>query len=481
MGKVRTAVLWSFVTQYGQMICTFVTSVILARLLTPAEIGVFSIAMIIVGFGRLLRDFGISDYIVQEADLTDQKIRTAQTLNFATGWAVGITLFLFAGQIGEFYGEPAAAEVIRLLSINFLFVPVGAITFARLRRDLRFKETTQIQIGAIILTSVVSITMAYAGYGANSMAYGAIAGAITTAIACQFFRYANGFGFSLGDLRSVWGYSSNSIAFSSLRYFTQSLPELLLGRWGGMHDVGIYSKGRSTVRLAYQSVVGGIKPVMMPAFAKDRAQAGKLQQGYLDALSASIVFVWPAVAYSALMAEEIVLFLFGSQWLESAAVMRVAAVGTLAWSAATFSEDLLKGTGKIKLLYRVELFLFPIVGAISYVCAPGGAVVLAAGLAGFAILRFVVATILMMALYNFSLPAIALVLLRGFRCAALPAIAAYAFAIQIPGLSPLFKLLATAVAFSSTWIAVMIIWKDANFMRMVSLVKAMGKRPASNG
>lgn len=469
MGIVRTAVLWSFVTQYGQMITTFITSVILARLLTPAEIGVFSIAMIIVGFGRLLRDFGISDYIVQEVDLTDQKIRTAQTLNFATGWIVGIALFLFAGDIGEIYGEPAAAEIIRILSINFVFVPMGAITFARLRRDLRFKETTQIQIGAIFLTSIVSISMALGGYGANSMAYGTIAGAVVTAVACQFFRYANGFGFSLGDLKSVWGYSSNSIAFSSLRYFTQSLPELLLGRYLGMHDVGIFSKGRSTVRLAYQSVVGGIKPVMMPAFAKDRAEPGKLEQGYLDAISASIVFVWPAVAYCSLMAEEIVLLLFGEQWLQSAQVMRVAAIGTLAWSAATFSEDLLKGTGRIKLLFRLELILLPTIAVISYVFAPGGAVSLAMGLAGFGVFRFLLSSTTVRLIFGFSTTALLRVLTRGLVCTAMPLLAAALVANFVQEMGGVLLLIVTGLAFSICWALLMKLMGDKYFLALLGL------------
>ena len=89
MASVKRALAWSFTTQYSQMILGFITSVILARLLTPAEIGVFSVAMVVVGFASLLRDFGVSEYLVQEKDLTDTKIQTAYTFNIITELVCG--------------------------------------------------------------------------------------------------------------------------------------------------------------------------------------------------------------------------------------------------------------------------------------------------------------------------------------------------------------------------------------------------------
>ena len=88
MASFRVALAYSYLNKYLTLVIHFVTTIILARLLTPADIGIYTVASVFVGLGHLLREFGINNYIVQEKDLTTDRIRAAFTLNLLFGWTV---------------------------------------------------------------------------------------------------------------------------------------------------------------------------------------------------------------------------------------------------------------------------------------------------------------------------------------------------------------------------------------------------------
>ncbi|MFQ5784611.1 MAG: oligosaccharide flippase family protein [Alphaproteobacteria bacterium] len=83
--SVRKSLVFSFVESYGRLLLNFAPAVILARLLTPAEIGIFSLSVAFIGLAHMLREFGVMNFLVQEKDLTEDKMRTAFTVAFLTG------------------------------------------------------------------------------------------------------------------------------------------------------------------------------------------------------------------------------------------------------------------------------------------------------------------------------------------------------------------------------------------------------------
>jgi O-antigen/teichoic acid export membrane protein len=94
MSKVRKSILFSLGQNYASFALQFAVSIILARLLNPSEIGLYSIAAVLIGFASSMRDFGISSYIIQERDLTPDKIRAAFTLTLFTAWTLALVILL---------------------------------------------------------------------------------------------------------------------------------------------------------------------------------------------------------------------------------------------------------------------------------------------------------------------------------------------------------------------------------------------------
>lgn len=360
MSLMNISVFWSFVSQYGQMIVTFVTSITLARLLSPAEIGIYSVSFALIGFATLFRDFGVSDYLVQEKELTPEKLQTAFTFNNLIAWTLGACVYLGADTVAGFYEREEISNVFKLLALNFIFVPMGAVTFAILRRNMNFKALANIQLVGILLTATTSIVAATLGQSYLSMAWGSIAGTISTAIMCQFYRPAElSIRPTLSGFKYVWAYSSFSILFTLVRYTSQSLSQILTGKFLGMADVGLLSKSRALPVMINSLLVGGLKPVLMPAFAKISKDRQLISQKYFKAVNLTLAIVWPAQLFLGYMSNDIVLLLFGVKWIAIAPLIKLTCVSSALWAAIIYADELFKATGNIRLIAKLEpLFLF---------------------------------------------------------------------------------------------------------------------------
>jgi len=114
----------------------------------------------VVSISHTLRDFGVSNYLIQEKELTRDRLRTAQGLTVAVGWFLAIALFVLSAPLAGFYGEPGVEAVLGLLSVNFLVLPFGSVTAALLRRKMRFGILLRANLASAFAQSAVSIWLA---------------------------------------------------------------------------------------------------------------------------------------------------------------------------------------------------------------------------------------------------------------------------------------------------------------------------------
>jgi len=141
MSTVRRAVFFSAATRYGMTLIGLVTTMVIARLLTPAEIGTFAIASAIVMVMSEFRLLGAGVYLVRESELTDEKIRSANGLTVLISWGMGLIIWLIAPSIADLY-ELASIEVIfKILSVSFFLAPAISIPSALLTREFRDRKS----------------------------------------------------------------------------------------------------------------------------------------------------------------------------------------------------------------------------------------------------------------------------------------------------------------------------------------------------
>ncbi|HEB96211.1 MAG TPA: lipopolysaccharide biosynthesis protein, partial [Sedimenticola thiotaurini] len=354
--NLRASMFWSYLNQYGAMAIQFVSSIILARLLMPEEIGIFSVAISFVALGQMLRDFGIGEYLIQEKDISQEKIRTGFTLSLLLSWTLGIVLLLLTKPISDFYGQPGLEKILPLIAFNFFLIPFGAITLALLRKEMRFDLIMRIQLLSSLVQPVVSILLAYHDFSYMSLAWGSVAGTATSVLMSQFYRRDRlSFSLTLSNWRSVVGYGSYNTITNLSSSLGTSAPDLIIGKVLDMHYVGIFNRGLGLLNMVRNLVIGGIKPILLPHFSKKHLEGDEvLSTSFLDMTDVLLFIFWPILGYIAIFSQEIILILFGENWIEASPVLAVLCIGSIFGTTIAFSPELFKASGNIKILTYIS-------------------------------------------------------------------------------------------------------------------------------
>lgn len=316
MADLRRSLVINFLSSSGATFLQFVVSILLARILSPSDIGVYSMTVVFVNLAHVFRDFGVTSYLQREPDLTPEKIRSATGVVFSTSWIIAIALFLASGWLGEWFKEPGIVPVMRVLATGFLFIPFGTITSALLARN--FEAEKQAYVNAVGTTSycVSCLVLGYLGFGSMSLAYANLINIIACALAYIPLRPKNlpwlpGF----HHWRSVAHFGIGSLLASCVNAFNNALPDILLGKLGTARHVGLFSRANSTVTI-FTYVAGSTVSYGAVSYL---AQAHHRGESLAPVLSRATVLLtgvgWTALALTVVLGHDVMMALYGPSWL----------------------------------------------------------------------------------------------------------------------------------------------------------------------
>src|SRR5438105_6844154 len=188
---IRRSLAYSAAGSYVSLVLQILSTVIISRVLTPEETGVFAVAAVFAGLASTFRDFGVAEYLIQEEDLNAERIRAALAVNIIISWSMAVLLFLGAPLAASFYRTPGIADVMRVQAFNFVLIPFGAVTMAYFRRELNFRPIFMAGLLGNTTAFVVSVACAVRGMGYMSLAWSSLAGVAVTVGVSVWFRPAD--------------------------------------------------------------------------------------------------------------------------------------------------------------------------------------------------------------------------------------------------------------------------------------------------
>jgi O-antigen/teichoic acid export membrane protein len=360
MQRFRRSLLFSFLDRYTSLAITLLLTAIVARLLTPAEVGVFAIGIGLIAIVEAFREFGVGAYLVQERELTPEKIRTAFTIMLLLSLLLAGALHVSAGPVARFYDEPGLEAVLRLATVSFLLVPFSNPVMALLRRDMAFGWIALINVAGAITNLLVVVTLAASGFSYMSLAWGAVASGAVMAVTAILFRPQLWvFWPCLAGWRQVLSFSSYASTTMILNVFYQMLPQLALGRILGFDAVGLYSRALMLCQLPERLIMSALQPVLLPALSARARLGGDLKEPYLRGLGYGLTVQWPFMVCLALLADPAVHLLLGPQWAAVAPLVRIIALASLVMFPAFLTYPMLVALGRVKDTLTASLISLP--------------------------------------------------------------------------------------------------------------------------
>lgn len=354
--QLKSSLFFSFLDKYFGYILRFISTIIVARLLTPEEIGLFSVAFVVISIGHVLRDFGVAQYLIKEADLTEEKIRAAFATMFIIAWSMWVILFWGKQYFADFYHEPRLSEALQVLTIIFLLAPFGSVRIALLRRNMQFQSLAKINVFSYITLFTVTLALCYLKFSYMALVWGQLAGVVATNIGCVLVCGKRYWYFpSLKGTREVIHFGVHITLANIVENTSDGAPDLLIGRLLSLHSVGLFSRAQGCVNLFKLFVTSSVWPVILPYFSIKNRSGEALLPDYLKAIEIYTAFAWPFFMALMILSEPVVIVLYGSQWIDSIILVKLLCMAAFFEASFPFRNALYISLGQAKQNFNLQL------------------------------------------------------------------------------------------------------------------------------
>lgn len=329
---------------------------ILARLLTPEEIGIYTVGVAVVGLSHIFRDFGVNQYLIQEKNLSKEKVASALGITLLFAWSMGGVLYLSAPQLAGFYETDAVKNVLYVVGANFFIIPLGAMGPALLKRSMSFGTLMKINLATALARNIISICLAIFGFGFISMAWGSVAGVLTSALLAQYYlpnKYRVWPRFS--HSRPILAFGGHVIGAQVAAEINSKGMDLLVGKVLGFHALGLLSRAQGFTKIYSNIVDKAINPVLSAQIAMVHRGAGGIAEVYCKALNFITLIAWVSLGFLGFMSYSLIRLLYGEQW---DAAIPLASLLCLLGCFGVISQlacNLFVATGKAKINFWVAL------------------------------------------------------------------------------------------------------------------------------
>jgi O-antigen/teichoic acid export membrane protein len=324
--SVRKALTFAFLDRYASLIIGIGASMILARLLTPSDVGVFSVTMVLLGFLASVRDLGAGQYLVRERELDAERIRAVWAVQLGLGILLACIVAAASTPVAALYREPRMHDIMLVLALTYAVNPFGSLTYAWLTREMRFESIALIRFSSTVAGSAVSIVLAWQGHGPMSLALGGLASTVVNAAISLWFRpgslpWLPG----LREVGRVVSFGSQLTSASLLYTLAQGAPELLLGRLQSLTAAGLYSRASGLVAIFHRLVTDVINRVALSWFAREARQSGEFSESFVKATGHVTAIGWSFCLVIVFLAHPIIRVLYGPQWAGAVDLARLLA------------------------------------------------------------------------------------------------------------------------------------------------------------
>lgn len=355
--STRKSLLFSFLDRYAGLAISVLSSMVIARLLTPAEIGVFSVTMVLLMFVATVRDMGAGQYMVQEKELTVERIRAVWAVQLGLGIGLACLVLLASYPVAVFYKEPRMRDIMLVVALNYVINPFGSLTHAWLMREMRFENSALIRVTGGLSGALVSTWMAWKNYGPISLAFGSLASTGVSSMMAIYFRpkffpWLPG----VSEIRRVLVFGSQLTASSVVAVISNGAPELLLGKLQDLTATGLYSRSNGLVQMFHRLFVDAVGAVCLPWFARQSRELGSFADPFLKATSYVTAFGWSFCLAVICLAHPIVRVLYGNQWDQSVDLARLLAVAMVFSVPASLCQTALLSSSAVTTIARVTIF-----------------------------------------------------------------------------------------------------------------------------
>lgn len=333
--KILNSLKWSAFAEITTRVLPSLFYIITARLLTPGDFGIVATSAMIIAFASILWEAGLSKALIQTQKL--DKLNDMSNIVFYTNIVLGlfvyILVFLLSEPLAVFFKEPRVEDVIKISALTMIIGSFSSVQTALLQKDFGFKKLFYSRLVSSVVPGVVSVVMAYQGYGYWSLVWGAVASVfLQSIILWKVSDWRPTWSYDVKLLKDMLNFSKWVLTSALLSWFFIWGDLFVIGYFFSPHEMGLYRTGNYFVGAILGLVTAPIVPVMYSYFSKIQHDKESIKAALLFSSKVVSFFVLPIGVGIYLLQIPLADFIFGDKWVEIAAVIGyLALTHSFAW------------------------------------------------------------------------------------------------------------------------------------------------------
>ncbi|MHB1247090.1 MAG: lipopolysaccharide biosynthesis protein [Sulfuriferula sp.] len=365
--SIRSGTKWVFAGGIGLQALGFVFGVILARLLVPADFGALVTIQVFTGLVGYIAGGGMGQALVQSRQASNDDYQMVFTLQLMIGVVIYVGFFLLSPFIAVWFGNPLYSSLLKLSALSFILRPFVNIPNSKMFREMRFKESTFIQLFTLLVSSSTSITMAYHGYGVWSLVWGGLVSAfLGIFVVTPVSGWKPGLRLDFVRARELATYGFKVSANDLAVYLRGQTSNFILSHQAGPAIVGIFNKADSLSQMPNGMVSGAVYHPIFRALSQEQDNLDKSRYLYFRALTLVSVYALPFYVGLWWLAHPFILVVYGAKWQASAQPLSILALGGLFFAIENQSGAVAAAQNKLGIELRIQLISWALMALAIY-------------------------------------------------------------------------------------------------------------------
>ena len=354
--KVVSNLIWRFFERCGAQLVSAVVTIVLARLVDPAEYGPISKVAVFTSILMVFVDSGMANALIQKKDPDDLDFSSVFYFNVCFCLLLYGALFLFSPLIAAIYHDPRLVPILRVLGLVVVVAGVKNVQQAYVSKTLQFKRFFFATLGGTLFSAVLGIAMAYRHYGVWALVAQQLSNAAVNTVILWFtvgWRPKRVFSFQ--RLGALLRYGWKLLGAQLLDTVYLKLYPLVIGIRYTDEDLAFFDRGNHLPNLLVENINYSIDSVLLPVLSDEQDNAAEMREMTRRAIKTSTYVMMPLMAGLAVCAEPLIRLLLTEKWLPCVPFMQIFCVIYAFYPLHTANLNAIKALGRSDVFLKLEI------------------------------------------------------------------------------------------------------------------------------
>lgn len=356
----KKGVIWTATEKFGMLFVQFVITILIARILTPADYGLVAMLAIFMGVAQTFLNSGFSDALIQKHKCSNADYSTVFYFNLAIGVFLYFLLFLSAPWIADYYKQPQLVPITRVYMSVLLINAFCIVQTARLTNEFNFKIQALVSIVALCISGGLGLYMAYTGWGVWSLVWQFV---VLTAVRAILLWILSGWKpswiFSYKSFNFLFPYGAKILATGLVNIIYINFSSFIIGKRFQASELGYFSRAQQFTSLPSDAFVQIMLKVFFPVISSIKDETERFRSMCFHFLNLSFFILLPVFIGVAFLSGPVIYLLLGEKWMAAAPLLSILSVGMLWVPLSSAHTFILCAGGHPGAVFKISLIKYP--------------------------------------------------------------------------------------------------------------------------